>query len=274
MDWQKPIEDFPLVFVDLETTGLKAEEGEEICEIGALKVKNRTVIDRFHSLVNPQREIPQTTYLIHHISNATVKDAPVFAKIADAFVNFIDPAHSVVCAYNIAFDFSFINTALEKNNLPLLQTTAIDILRMARKSVNAARYNLGAMASFLNIDCPDKLHRAMQDVDIASKIFFKLSDLLKDKGVTQLKDFIVLFGLNNAIYQLAKGPQANLIKKAIIAKTYLKIRYLSYSNTLEEFKIIPFDFSSENKNFYIWHRTPNDQARRINFNYVLDVQEL
>ena len=67
MDLNKNIEDFDLVFLDVETTGLDVVVGDAICEIGACKVRARETIDTFETLVNPKKSVPPEAYLIHMI---------------------------------------------------------------------------------------------------------------------------------------------------------------------------------------------------------------
>src|SRR4030042_782282 len=107
MDLNKPIEQYELVFLDLETTGLNAVIGDAICEIGALKTRERKITDKFHSLVNPKKNIPEEAFRVHKISDSDVKFAPPFEKIADKLIAFV--RESVVCAYNVEFDMGFIN---------------------------------------------------------------------------------------------------------------------------------------------------------------------
>ena len=106
MDLNRNIEDFDLVFFDLETTGLDVNKGDAICEIGALKLHNRKIVDKFESLINPKKPIPEEAYRIHKISDADVKGAPHFEQIADRLVAFFKD--SIILAYNIEFDLSFL----------------------------------------------------------------------------------------------------------------------------------------------------------------------
>ncbi|MBU2266082.1 MAG: 3'-5' exonuclease, partial [Candidatus Omnitrophica bacterium] len=139
MDLSRRLEDYPLVILDLETTGLNAVLGDAICEIGALKVKDRKVIDKFHSLVNPQRSMPPEAYQVHKISEADLKQAPSFEQVAAELVNFLNGC--VLCAYNVEFDLGFIDQSLKKINQKPLAVAAVDILIMARDVLTLPRYN-------------------------------------------------------------------------------------------------------------------------------------
>jgi hypothetical protein len=76
------------VVVDVETTGSWAA-GDRITEIGAVKVRNHQVVDEWHSLLNPQRTIPARITQITNITNEMVRDAPIFAEVADSFMQFM-----------------------------------------------------------------------------------------------------------------------------------------------------------------------------------------
>ena len=85
MDFKKSIDEFDLVFFDVETTGLNPSTGDAVCEIGAVKVRNNKIIERFQTLVNPNRPMPREAFLVHKISEEELKNAPFFSQIVDEF---------------------------------------------------------------------------------------------------------------------------------------------------------------------------------------------
>lgn len=276
MDLARTIEDYDLTFLDIETTGLNAELGDTICEIAAIKVRKRREVGRFHSLVNPKRNIPQEAYLIHKISDQDVETAPVFENIADDFISFLENQGegTVVCAYNIGFDLAFINRELELAKHSCLNLPAVDILRMARRTVKTKRYGLEAIATFYNMEEDAEFHRAIGDSLIASRIFFRLRDTLRKGGIDSLQDFVFLFGMNNAVYQKCKQPKLSLVQQAIDGKEVIKIKYLSYTNVVEEIKIRPLCFFQESRNTYLQYKTMDQGESRVNWNWILDAQAL
>jgi DNA polymerase III epsilon subunit family exonuclease len=270
MDLNRDIEDFNLVFFDLETTGLDAVKGDCICEIGALKWHKRKIIDKFHTLINPQRPIPQEAYLIHKIADKDVCGAPTFGNIADNFIAFLKD--SILLAYNIEFDLSFINYELSKIGRSIPELPTIDILCMARKTLSLEKYNLGAVASFFNIEDTGKLHRALNDSFAAAWIFFKLRGILKENKLNNLGDFVSLYGLTNNIFKSKEGPKVALIKEAMAKQLFLRVRYFSYRNTMEEEEIKPISFSQENNNHFLWCSSKSNKSWRININRFLDMK--
>jgi DNA polymerase-3 subunit epsilon len=273
MELAHSIEEYDLVFLDVETTGLSPSEGDVICEIGAVKISGGREKGRFYSLVNPQRDMPYDAYRIHGISNDDLKQAPVFEDIADEFISFLNNEGKgvVICAYNIEFDVAFINHALEKVRRPLLEFPTIDILKMARKIVKAERYNLKAMVDFFNIQPQGKLHRALEDAFVTGRIFFELLERLKGKGLNTLEDFVVLFGMDNSISRSKKDAQVLLLKEAIARKIILKMRYLSSSSTIEEIRMQPVSFCQQNRSFYLQYKSLDGTECRLDFSRVVEV---
>lgn len=269
MDLKKNIEDFSLVFFDLETTGLDAKAGASICEIGAIKINGREVVDKFHTLVNPKKVMPVEAFRIHRISDEDLKDAPYFEDVIDKFVHFLKD--SIALAYNIEFDLGFINHGLKEMGYLPLEIPAIDILCMARKTLRLPRYNLGEIVSFFNIEYSGKLHRAMEDASVASKVFFKLRDMLREGSLENLEDFVSLYGLNNEIFRASSEPKIYLVKKAIEDKVPLKARYFSYRNTMESEVMRPLTISQENRNFFLWYESKQGKIR-IGLDRILDVE--
>lgn len=270
MDLKKNIEDFDLVFFDLETTGLDVLAGDSICEIGAVKIRSREDVDKFHTLVNPGKSMPVEAFRIHHIGDEDVKNAPYFEAIIEKFIDFLKD--SVILAYNIEFDLGFINYKLKQMNKQPLELPAIDILSMARKTLRLPRYNLGEIVSFFNIEYSGKLHRAMQDASIAAKVFFKLRDILREGSLDALGDFISLYGLNNGHFKTKEEPKIQLLKKAIDEKVPLKARYFSYQNTMENEEIKPLNLSQEHKGFSLWYESKQGKNIRIDLNRIFEVE--
>lgn len=270
MDLKRNIEDFNLVFFDLETTGLDAVKGDAICEIGALKIMSRQEIDKFHTLINPKMSVPKEAFLIHRISDDDLKNAPYFENIIDKFLDFLN--NSIIFAYNIEFDLGFINYELRRLNKQPLEVPAIDVLCMARKTLRLPRYNLSSIADFFNIKYTGQMHRAPDDALVASKVFFRLRDILRENNLNNLEDFVSLYGFNNEIFRVKEEPKVYLVNKAINNRQFLKARYFSYQNTMNEERIKPINLSQENKNFFLWYEDSHGKNIRINLNCILDAE--
>lgn len=269
MDLKKSIEEFDLVFLDLETTGLDVVEGDSICEIGAFKVRRRQVIDKFHSLVNPKKKVPHEAYLIHKISDEDLKGAPYFESVAASLTRFIDGA--VICAYNVKFDMMFLNYELKRMGYSSPEKPAIDILAMARSAFNLPRYNLSAIAGFFKIDCAGGFHRALDDAGIAQRVFFALRDILKEKGIDHLEDFISLYGMDNEIFKQQENAKILLIEDARRKKAGLRLKYFSADNIITQKQIESVNLGQEDRGFYLWCHSLSEPSFRIQLNNVLEL---
>jgi len=267
------IDDIDLVFFDLETTGLNPERGDAICEIGAIKVKDKHLVDTFHTLINPRREIPLEAHLIHRITDEDVKNAPFFEQVIDKFMYFLGT--SLVCGYNIGFDLGFLNCELKKINYPVIELASLDILVMAKRTIpGLPRYNLISLAKYFDIEV-SHFHRALEDAQATQGIFFKMKDTLKDRGITKVQDFITLYGLSNDFFKKTQEPKISLIKESILAEVILQIRYLSYSNRLNTFVIIPKELTEfKGATFLVGVSTKTKDTLRLNLTRVLDVEIL
>lgn len=268
MDLRKNIEDFDLVFFDLETTGLDAITGDAICEVGAIKIKERNETERFSSLVNPKKEIPQEAQSIHGISNEDVKSAPYFEEIVDKLTYFLQ--NSIILAYNVAFDMKFLECELKKINYPTVQLPAVDILTMARDTLKLPKYNLGALANFFKIETKIS-HRALEDAICASKVFFKLGENLKERGVQSLGDYISLYGFDNEFFQEKQEPKISALKAAIAQNHKLNIRYLSYEGFMKKEVVSPLKFDRERNFLYLWYQNSHASTLRLQVSRILEV---
>ena len=147
------------VVVDIETTGAWSN-GDRITEIGAVKVRNHQVIDEWHSLVNPQRPIPAMIVQLTGITNEMVRDAPLFAEVADSFLKFM--GDGIFVAHNVNFDYGFIAYEFQRLErrfrFPKLCTCAA----MRRRYPGHKSYGLGKLCEIYGIDL-DNHHRALCD---------------------------------------------------------------------------------------------------------------
>ncbi|RQO31192.1 DNA polymerase III subunit epsilon [Taibaiella sp. KBW10] len=156
--------------VDIETTGGNAA-GSNITEIAILIHNGKELIDRWESLINPEKNIPYSIFALTGIDNDLVKDAPVFSAVAEQVFNLLEGR--VFVAHNVNFDYSFVRHQLEhagyKWTAPKLCT-----VRMSRKIKPGLRsYSLGNLCGDLDISIENR-HRAGGDADATAELFEKL----------------------------------------------------------------------------------------------------
>jgi DNA polymerase-3 subunit epsilon len=154
------------VVVDIETTGGWGAS-DRITEIGAVKVKGHEIIDKWHSLINPQRSIPASITQLTGITNEMVRDAPFFGEVADSLLAFM--GDSIFVAHNVNFDYGFIAqefTRLDRRfRFPKFCTCA----GMRRYYPGHRSYNLGRICSIYEISL-DRHHRALCDAEAAAQL--------------------------------------------------------------------------------------------------------
>lgn len=160
-----PFED-EFVCIDLETTGLNANS-DTIIELGAVRFKGDTILDRYQTFVNPGRKIPPFIQQLTSISPAQIERAPTFNQVADQFAQFIGDLPIV--GHNVAFDLGFLRT----HHLPLPNRNynTWDLASIFLPTL--PEYNLSALAHRFGID-HSQAHRASADAEITALVFHHL----------------------------------------------------------------------------------------------------
>lgn len=181
------IDDTYVVF-DLETTGLHANEGDSIIEIGAVKMCRGKIIDTFDELINPNRLISDEIISITGITNEMLEGKPGEEEMVKKFMNWVGDLTMV--AHNAKFDISFINMAYLKYDLGRLNNTLIDTLGLSRYLESNERYhNLATLTIRYNIPWDeDKHHRANYDAEGTALIFYKMLEKLKLNNINTIED--------------------------------------------------------------------------------------
>lgn len=177
------LDDTYIVF-DIETTGFGPEK-DKIIEIGAVKVQNGQIVDRFSSFVNPKTPIPFEIEKLTGISDDMVLDAPTIDLVLPKFFKFCD--NGVLVAHNASFDASFISKNAKELGLAF-DYSVLDTVGLARLLLpELGRFRLNNIAKHLNISLENH-HRAVDDADATAQIFLRFMDMLKEKDVSHLDD--------------------------------------------------------------------------------------
>ena len=172
------------VVFDLETTGFSPSKNQ-IIEIGAVKVVNGSIAQRFSTFVNPKVPIPFEIEQLTSINDDMVLDAPTIDEILPKFMEFCQDA--VMVAHNADFDMSFIKYNCSALGLDC-EKTVLDTVALSRvllPSLN--RFKLDTVAKALNISLAHH-HRAVDDAACTAEIFVKLVEMLRDRGVETMED--------------------------------------------------------------------------------------
>ena len=167
---------------DIETTGFSAVT-DRIIEIGAVKVEDGKITDKFSTFVNPKRPIPFRITELTSITDEMVIDSPDIETILPQFIEFIGDA--VLVAHNASFDVGFIEQNCKRQKIEA-DFTYVDTVALARVLLPALnRFKLDTVAKALNISLENH-HRAVDDAGCTAEIFVKFVQMLKERELTTL----------------------------------------------------------------------------------------
>ncbi|NUN13468.1 MAG: 3'-5' exonuclease [Myxococcales bacterium] len=166
----------PFVAVDVETTGLSAED-DRVIEVGIVRFVNGEVVDRYGQIVDPVRSIPDEVVALTGIKQQDVNGMPRFVDIADDVLSRL--SGSVIVAYNLSFDRSFLAAELSRSGASWpADVPCIDPLIFARQlHKNQGSKKLGAVAARMGIPLVNA-HRAVDDAEVAGKVLLAFADQL------------------------------------------------------------------------------------------------
>ncbi len=170
LNMNKKGKDQTFAVVDIETTGGNATHSR-ITEIAIIIHNGREVIERFETLVNPEKEIPLPIFALTGINNEMVRDAPVFADIAPRVYELLEGR--IFVAHNVNFDYSFVRHQLEQAGFRWTARKLCTV-RMSRKIRPGLRsYSLGRLCDALDISIQNR-HRAGGDAEATAILLGKL----------------------------------------------------------------------------------------------------
>jgi DNA polymerase-3 subunit alpha (Gram-positive type) len=172
------------VVFDLETTGLSPDKNK-IIEIGAVKVVDGAITERFSTFVNPEVPIPYNIEQLTSIKDDMVLDAPRIEEILPEFMKFCEG--TVMVAHNAEFDTGFIRKNCERMGLPFDFTIAdtVALARILLPQLN--RFKLDTVAKAVGVSL-DHHHRAVDDAACTAEIFVKFIEMLHERGMETLDD--------------------------------------------------------------------------------------
>ncbi|EFI42268.1 DNA polymerase III, alpha subunit, Gram-positive type [Peptoniphilus sp. oral taxon 386 str. F0131] len=222
------------VVFDIETTGFSPQV-DEITEIGAVKIVDGVIVDRFSQLVNPMIKIPDRVVELTGISNDFVKDEPTIDKVIVDFNDFCK--NSVLVAHNAGFDISFIRRDMLKYNLSF-NFTVLDTLSLARAIIkDIKRFNLTALSKKLGVSLVNA-HRAVNDAEATAEVFIKMLDILKKLGIKTFCDINKLKkDIDSSI--LFESSISLLVKNNVGLKNLYKLVSESHMNYVNRVAKVP-----------------------------------
>ena len=166
------------IVLDTETTGLSAEGGDRIIEIGCVELLARKLTgNNLHFYLNPERNSHEDALKVHGISNEFLRDKPKFAAVADELLDYLAGAEIII--HNAAFDVGFLNKELELAGKPPLRSVVsgvIDSLALAKEMFPGKRNSLDALCDRLEVDNSGRtLHGALLDAELLADVYINLT---------------------------------------------------------------------------------------------------
>lgn len=200
------------VIFDLETTGLNREYNK-IIEIGAVKVKNGEIIDRFSTFINPHEKLTKEIINLTNITDDMLEDAPEEREMLPKFFEFFED--SVLVAHNAKFDMGFIKKWAERNNR-VVENTVLDTVGLSRTIFpEMTKHTLNVIAKKLDISLENH-HRAVDDAEATANIFIKFIEILKNKyNISSLDDVNELARTNIDVKKLRPSHAIIFVKNQI-----------------------------------------------------------
>lgn len=166
------------IILDTETTGIGAEFGHRIIEIGCLELVERKLTgSHFHTYLNPQRAVEEGAFKVHGISTEFLQDKPLFSDILQEFIQYIDGAELII--HNAPFDVGFLNAEFKHANWPKsleAYCSIIDTLVLARAKHQGQRNNLDALCKRYDVNNSNRqFHGALLDAELLASVYLAMT---------------------------------------------------------------------------------------------------
>ena len=217
------------VVFDFETTGFNAGGADSIIEIGAVKIRNGEILERYDELINPGRPLPEKITAVTNITDDMLKDKDNEENAVKRFIEWFKDCPMV--AHNAKFDVSFLEMAYKKYNLGTFTNPVIDTLELSRTMDNTyARHSLSALVKRYDVPWDESAHhRGDYDAEGTALVFHKMLKKLSNRNIENMdqldslvsKDEIHKYGRSYHVNSLVKNKTGlkNLFKIISLANT-------------------------------------------------------
>lgn len=184
------IADATFVVTDVETTGTAADT-DRLLELGAVKMRDGQVVDRFQELVNPEQSVPARITELTGITTGMVFEAPPVREVLPEYLEFL--GEGLLTAHNLSFDQSFLNAELKRAGREPVSNDTLCTLRLARRLLPGLdSKGLGRLVQFYDVDV-DGRHRALGDAEAAGRILRRLLSQLAFEHEIDTVDALLRF---------------------------------------------------------------------------------
>jgi len=238
-----PIEDATFVVVDIETTGLCFDD-DEIIEIGAVKMRNYEIVDRFNTFIRPQKPVPSNITNLTGITNDMLKSAPPIEVAIESFIRFL--GNDIFVAHNSQFDSGFIRRDALRQKIPF-NNKVLDTLALARIMFPELRnHRLDTLAKVLKIKMGSH-HRAVDDANTDALILKELLKKVREAGIANLSKINEMYKLQNSVSNLSSFHATILVKNNEGMKNLYKLVSIAHLNHFYRHPRIPKSLLRKNR---------------------------
>ena len=226
--------DQTFVVFDFETTGFNAGGADSIIEVGAVKIKNGNIIERYDELINPNRPLPKKIIELTNITDDMLKDKDNEEQAMKRFIEWFGDCPMV--AHNAKFDVSFLEMAYKKYNFGTFKNPVIDTLELSRTlDNNYARHSLSALVKRYEVPWDENAHhRGDYDAEGTALVFHKMLKKLSNRNIEKMSDLKKIVS-KEEIHKYGTSHHINLlVKNKVGLKNLFKI--VSLANTTYLYK--------------------------------------
>lgn len=220
--WDDPIEEAPLVFLDLEMTGLKPP-GDRVIEICAERVRGDKLEAELSTLLRPDNDVWGNDH-VHGIQRKDVEGAPTFAEIVERLLPVLEGG--IIVAHAAQWDVTFLEAELARVGPPRVFPFYLDTLVLSRRSFALPAHNMAALCASLGIAQP-RAHRAADDVHTLRQIFQRILAVLAPRTPRDL--WHVRIGQRHARPEIVEAACAAAKSGAVV-----RVRYRPAHRAAEE----------------------------------------
>jgi len=198
---------YSAVVLDFETTGLSADRGDRVIEVGAVLIESNRITDRFQSLMNPDMKISNFIENYTGITNSMLKDAPPVSDVMKEFASFLGDHHLV--AHNASFDQRFLDAELQRVRKRRVRDFACSMLISRRIYPEAPNHKLESLVLHKKLKTTGVFHRALADAEMTGHLWV---NMIRDlKGTYNIRN--VPFDLMCRLAKVSRRAAPNFLQK-------------------------------------------------------------
>lgn len=196
-----------IIVIDFETTGLSPNLGERAIEVGAVKIYNNVIVERYQSLMNPGKRISSFIEEYTGISNSMLSKAPSIAQAMGELKEFIGDHYLV--AHNASFDSRFLDAEFDRIQHKRVNQFACSLMVSRRVYPEAPNHKLETLVKYKKLKTDGVHHRALADAEMTAHLWMKLLEDIKEQyGFSQ-----ITFDLIQKISKTPKSKIPEVMKK-------------------------------------------------------------